>query len=174
MTESDNNTSFGVYKPVGHVVISFPSAQQAQAARAALAGEPGLQDDAIRFMTDRQMVEQVDADILDASPLVNFGQELNLVKAHRELAQLGYHWLIVRAEGEQAVRVAAIARQHGAERAQRYGRLVIEELIEHGTDLPQVSETPDRGLDAQTPSGQEGERAALRPAEKRLPRDAKR
>ncbi|NUO71468.1 MAG: hypothetical protein HOQ10_01970, partial [Frateuria sp.] len=84
MTDPDN-TSFGVYKPVGHVVISFPSAQQAEAARAALAKEPGLDSDAIRFMTDRQMVEQVDTDILDASPLANFGQELNIAKAHREL-----------------------------------------------------------------------------------------
>ncbi|MBS0340104.1 MAG: hypothetical protein JSS56_06225 [Proteobacteria bacterium] len=173
MSEADS-TSFGVYKPVGHVVISFPSARQAQAAQAALANEPGLRGEAVRYMTDRQMVEQVDTDILDASPLAEFGQELNLVKAHRELAELGYHWLIVRAEGDLAVRVAAVAKQHGAERAQRYGRLVIEELIEHATDLPQVTETPDRGLDAQTPSGKESERAALRPAEKRLPRDAKR
>lgn len=171
MTDPDN-TSFGVYKPVGHVVISFPSARQAQAARTALAKEPGLDNDAIHFMTDRQMVEQVDADILDASPLANFGQELNLVKAHRELAELGYHWLIVRAEGDLAARVAAIAKEHGAERAQRYGRLVIEELIEHRSDLPQVAESPDRGLDAQTPSGQEAERASLRPP--RPPRDAKR
>mgnify|MGYP003577247754 CR=1 FL=1 len=173
MTESDN-TSFGVYKPVGHVVISFPSAAQADAARAALAKEPGLDSGDIHFMTDRQMVEQVDRDILDASPLANFGQELNLVKAHRELAELGYHWLIVRAEGEQATRVAEVAKAHGAERAQRYGRLVIEELIEHAADLPQVTESPDRGLDAQTPSGQEAERAALRPPPKRLASDTKR
>jgi len=173
MSDADN-TSFGVYKPVGHVVISFPSAQQAEAARAAIANEPELAVDAIRFMTDKQMIEQIDRDLLDASPLANFGQELNLVKAQRELAQLGYHWLIVRAEGELPARVAAIAKEHGAERAQRYGRLVIEELIEHDTDLPQVTESPDRGLDAQTPSGQEAERATLRPATQRLPRDAKR
>lgn len=173
MSDADN-TSFGVYKPVGHVVISFPSAQQTEAARAAIAKEPGLGGDAIRYMTDRQMTEQIDQDLLDASPLANFGQELNLVKAHRELAQLGYHWLIVRAEGDLTARVAAIAKEHGAERAQRYGRLVIEELIGHRSDLPQVAESPDRGLDAQTPSGQEAERARLRPAEKRLPRDAKR
>lgn len=173
MTDSDN-TSFGVYKPVGHVVISFPTAEQAQAALTALAKEPGLGSGEIRFMTDRQMIEQVDRDILDASPLANFGQELNLAKAHRELAELGYHWLVVHAEGELAVRVAAIAKAHGAERAQRYGRLVIEELIEHESDLPQVAESPDRGLDAQTPSGEEAERASLRPPENRAPRDIKR
>jgi len=160
----EHNTSFGVFKPVGHVVISFPTARQADEARAAMASELALDGDAVRFMTDRQMLARIDEDLKDASPLANLGQELNLAKAQRELARLGYHWLIVRAEGELAGRVADCARQHGAERAQRYGRLVIEELIEHGGDLPQVAESPDRGLDAQTPSGSEAERARLRPA----------
>lgn len=113
MSDTDK-TSFSVCKPVGHVVISFPSAQQAQAARAAIAEEPGLEGDAIRFLTDKQMTEQIDRDLLDAGPLANLGEELDLVKAHRELAQLGYHWLIVRAEGDLAARVAAIAKEHGA------------------------------------------------------------
>ena len=165
----DQNTSFGVYKPVGHVVISFPSAEQAQAARIAIAKEVGLDGDAVRFMTDKQMLAQIDRDLKDVSPLANLGQELNLIKAHRELAQLGYHWLVVRAEGDEAARVADCAKAHGAERAQRYGRLVIEELIEHSTDTPQVAESPDRGLDPQTPSGEEAERAKLRP-----PSDTKR
>ncbi|MCK7497742.1 MAG: hypothetical protein MZW92_48490 [Comamonadaceae bacterium] len=39
----------------------------------------------------------------------------------------------------------------------------IEELIEHPGDLPQVAESPDRGLDSQTRSGEEGERSDLRP-----------
>lgn len=161
----EHNTSFGVFKPVGHVVISFPSAQQAEAARKALSVELGVDGDAVRFMTDKQMVAQADHDLKDASPLANLGQELNLVKAHRELAEHGYHWLIVKADGDDAARVADCAKQHGAERAQRYGRLIIEEMIEHGTDLPQVAESPDRGIDAQTPSGKESERAQLRPAD---------
>ena len=165
----EHNTSFGVFKPVGHVVISFPTARQAEAARAAIASELELDGDAVRLMTDRQMLAVVDDDLKHASPLANLGQELNLAKAHRELAALGYHWLIVRAEGDLAGRVADLAKRHGAERAQRYGRLVIEELIEHDSDLPQVAESPDRGLDAQTPSRHEAERARLRP-----PRDTKR
>lgn len=171
----EQNTSFGVYKPVGHVVISFPSARQAEAARAALAAELALEGEAVRYMSDRQMLAQSEHDIEHASPLANLGQELNLAKAHRELARLGYHWLVVRAEGDVAQRAAQCAKKHGAERAQRYGSLVIEELIEHGTDLPQVAESPDRGLDPQTPSGTEAERASLRPAPaQRVPKDSKR
>ena len=165
----ENNTSFGVFKPVGHVVISFPTAEQADAARRDMVAQLDLGLDDVRAMTDKQMLAQVEQDLKEASPLANLGQELNLAKAHGELARLGYHWLIIRAEGEAAARVADLAKSHGAERAQRYGRLVIEELIEHATDLPQVAESPDRGLDPQTPSGEEAERAELRP-----PADAKR
>lgn len=37
---------------------------------------------------------------------------------------------------------------------------MFEELIESADAQPQVAESPDRGLDAQTPSGEEAERAA--------------
>ncbi len=56
---------------------------------------------------------------------------------------------------EQAQRVAAIARRFNATRAQSYGHLMIEELIEVGSGENQVAESPERGLDAQTPSGHE-------------------
>lgn len=172
---SASETSFGVYKPVGHVVISFPTAKQADEAGTAITPMLELGSSDIRSMTDRDMLAQTEADIHNASPLANLGQELNLAKSHRELAQLGYHWLIVRAEGELAQQVADCAKAHGAERAQRYGRLMIEELIEHSTDLPQVAESPDRGLDPQTPSGTEAERAELRPPEdERASSDTKR
>ncbi|EWS56052.1 hypothetical protein [Methylibium sp. T29] len=81
------------------------------------------------------------------------------MKAHRALAERGYHWLVVRAPSDdQARRVASVARRFNAERAQKYGRLIVEELIEHGDDLPQVAESPARGLDAQTASGRERDR----------------
>ena len=42
--------------------------------------------------------------------------------------------------------------------------------IEQPGQLPQVGESPDRGLDASTPSGREVERADLRPPRQRLTR----
>ena len=157
------STSFGVFKPVGHVVVSFPSAAQAEAAAAALARQLGLQGNAVRYFSDREMLTQIDLDVSRASPLASIGQELNLVKAHRELAARGYHWLLVRvADDAAASLVADCVRPLGAERAQHYGHFIIDELIEHASDLPQVGESPDRALDAQTPSGTEAERAGLR------------
>jgi hypothetical protein len=173
-TDDFSQHSFGVYKPEGHVVMSFANAEDADAAMLALrdagvAGEPGDDSAAptersVRRFSDRQMLEQAEADIARASPLANLGQELNLVKAQRDLAALGYHFLAVKADDdEQARHVAEIGRAHRAERAQYYGRFIVEELIEHSTDTAQVAESPDRGLDAQTPSGEEEERASLRP-----------
>ena len=156
---ASDERSFGVFKPVDHVVISLPSAEQADAAEQALAGI-GLQGlPAVRRLSDREMLAQIDHDLHKASSLAAVGQEVNLVKAHRALAARGYHWLVVRAPGrEQARQVAQVARAHGAERAQHYGNFIIEELIDAGA-RSQVAESPDRGLDAQTPSGEEAERA---------------
>lgn len=149
--------SFGVFKPVGHLVISFPHAEQADRAADALA-DLGLVPGAVRHYSDREMLHQIDQDIAGASPLASVGQEMNLVLAHRALAERGYHWLLVHADNdEQAVRIANVAKGCGAERAQHYGHFIIEELIERPGALPQVAESPDRGLDAQTPSGHEVE-----------------
>lgn len=157
----DTPRSFGVFKPVGHVVISFPQEAQADRASQALAAL-GLPPGAVRHYSDREMLQQIDRDIAGASPLASIGQEMNLVLAHRALAERGYHWLLVHAaDDEQAVRIAATARDCGAERAQHYGRFIIEELIERPGALPQVAESPDRGLDAQTPSGREADTGAL-------------
>jgi hypothetical protein len=169
---ASDERSFGVFKPVDHVVISFPGAAQADAAVQALA-EIGMRGEpVVRRLTDRQMLQQIDQDLQKASSLAAVGQELNLIKAHRELAERGYHWLLVHvSDRDRALQVARAVRAHGAERAQLYGNFIIEELIEHHDDgKPQVAESPDRGLDAETPSGEEAERARLHAPDKRTRR----
>lgn len=95
--------------------------------------------------------------------MATIGQEVNLVKAHLALADMGYHFLVVEAADLPiAQRVAEMVRPFKAERAQLYGRFVIEDLIQHPGEEAQVAESPDRGLDAQTPSGLEQERAVRR------------
>lgn len=171
--EHENERSFGVFKPVGHVVISFPHAEQAVATERALlplglkpAAEGGL---AVRLLTDQQMRAHIDRDLEHPSPLAAIGQELNLIRAQRELAGRGYHFLVVHApDDQQASQAAEVARQHGAERAQHYGRFIIEDLIDRPGHLPQVGESPDRGLDAQTPSGLEVDAGELRRQEEQV------
>ena len=154
--------SFGVFKPVGHVVVSFPRQEQALKGIRALAAI-GLGHESVQYLSDRQMLELLDRDLDNASPLADVGQELNLACAQRDLARLGYHWLVVRARNDgRAAQIVDSLRPLGAERAQHYGTFIIEELIGHSRDTVQVAESPDRGLDAQTPSGREAERTHLR------------
>lgn len=161
---SPERSSFGVFKPVGHVVISLPTAAAADRAADSLA-QLGLKDDAVQRYDDRAMLRQIDQDIANASPIASIGQEMNLVLAHRALAQRGYHWLVVAVGNDaQALQAARAAQAEGAERAQHYGHFIIEELIERPGDVPQVAESPDRGLDAQTPSGKESEAAEVKKA----------
>lgn len=163
--DREEHLSFGVFKPVGYVVISFPSADAAKTTARGL-DRFGLHGDMVNYLSDREMLAQIDRDLERASALAGVGQDLNLVKAHQALAEEGYHWLVVKAKDDaQAVKIADCAKQNGAERAQHYGHFVIEELISHAGDMPQVAESPDRGLDAQTPSGKESERAEIRPPE---------
>ena len=84
------------------------------------------------------------------------GQELNLVKQQRDLAEEGHPFVSVLAEkDDDARRAGGIVARYNADRAQKFGSLVIEELIEPGTGQRQARESPDTGLDPQTHSGQE-------------------
>lgn len=154
--DAGHPSAFGVFKPVGHVVVAFPSEGDLDAAATDLS-HAGFHDaDVVRY-TPEQMKAQVEYDLAHASPLAAVGQELNLIKAHRELAEQGHGFLVVLApKDEQTETVARIARAHHAARAQKYGRFMIQELVEPGSGERQVFESPDRGLDPQTPDGDEG------------------
>jgi len=157
--------AYGVFKPIGHMVVSFPDAASADDGQAALTALGTAPPDIHRYSA-AQMLAQCDEDIARASPAASVGQELNLVKANRELAAQGFHFIVVRVDNDDVARRAADAlHAQGAERAQLYGRFIIEEMITRAADLPQVKESPDTGLDPQTPSGEEKERAQMRPPE---------
>ncbi|MBL0729068.1 hypothetical protein [Piscinibacter sp. HJYY11] len=158
MDKQSHPQTLGVFAPVGHVIVSFPTQQDMGAAADALR-EAGFADENISRYTSDQMREQVDIDLAKASPLANLGQEINLARAHGELADEGYSFLVVKAKEEaQWTQVAEIARRFHAERAQRYGNFIIEELIEPSGEEQQTFESPARGLDAQTVSGKEEDR----------------
>jgi hypothetical protein len=155
----EHPTAFGVFSPTGHVVLALPKGTDLDAIETALAAA-SLGTDPVVRVSPAHMLAQADADLERASPLASVGQERNLVKAHRELALQGHTFLVIDApDDEQVQRVAEIARRFGAARAQRYGRFVIEELIEVGSTDQQTPESPELGLDAQTTSGHEGDEA---------------
>ena len=77
---------------------------------------------------------------------------------HRALAQSGCHFLVVNApEDEQAEQVAALVQSMPAVSAQRYGRFMIEELVEHSFGEPRIAEPhiaepPDNAQAVDTPA----------------------
>jgi len=153
MNNDDSQTAYGVFKPVGHVLASFPTEEDARSAVQALK-EAGFAD--VAFYPAEEVRERAERDIESAGVLASIGQELNLVKQQRDLAQQGHPFVSVPApEDEQARRVAEIVGRFHADRAQKYGRLIIEELIEPGSGQRQAKESPDTGLDPQTRSGHE-------------------
>ncbi len=130
MDKSDPPESFGVFKPVGHTVIVFRSAADLEAAAALLLADGFAADSLVRY-SPQEMVRQVDAELRDVSPLAQFGYEINLVREHRALAENGRHFLIVHAPDEaQTARVDDVVRTMKATSAQRYGRFVVEEIVE--------------------------------------------
>jgi len=102
----------------GHIVIAFPSPQSAVAAARALSGI-GLKGDAVRHLSDREMVEQIDGEAAGGEAPVATDPPARQRQTQRQLARMGYHWLVVHApDVELAVQVAQVAAEHGAARAQ--------------------------------------------------------
>ncbi len=147
MDKTDPPTSFGVFKPVGHTVIAFSSPDSMKAAIAMLLTQGFTLGDMVTY-TAQEMLAQAESNLLTASPIASVGQELNLVKAHLALAQQGCSFLVVHADDDAKTGfVDAVVRSQHATSAQRYGRFLIEELVEQVPGQTQVFESPDRGLD---------------------------
>lgn len=75
------------------------------------------------------------------------------MRAHRALAESACSFRVVHApDDDLAERVAVVARTMKALAAQRCGRFIIEALVAQPPGEAQVFESPDRGLDIETPS----------------------
>jgi hypothetical protein len=147
MDKQNHPVSFGVFKPVGHTVVAWRTEADLQAAVQALL-EAGFASDALVRYTPAEMLAQADGDLGSASPMAAIGQELNLVKSQRELAAEGCWFLVVHApDDDEAARLDAVLARSPAVTAQRYGHLLIEELVATPPGVTQVAESPERGLD---------------------------
>ena len=151
MDKTDPPRSFGVFKPVGHTVIAFRTADAMEAAVGALLAQGIGASEMVRY-TPEEMWAQVQADLGTASPMASVGQELNLVKAHGELAHSGCSFLVVHApDSKQAEIVDDVIHIYNAAAAQRYGSFIVEELAAEADGAVQTFESPDRGLDIAIP-----------------------
>lgn len=122
--------SFGVFKPVGHVVMAFEREADRDGAHAELS-RSGFDDEDLTRYTAQEMREQVQHELDTASGTASFGYEIVLAKEHLKLAERGHAWLIAYApDGRRSATVAEIARGHHASIADRYGRLVVEHMLQ--------------------------------------------
>ena len=129
MTKDDPAQAFGVFSPVGHVVVALPDDASADAAFRALRAEGFEEDDILRYSAQEESQEM--AQRLDGiTGTAEFGHEVVLMRKYKELAERGCGWLVVYApEKERCEQVVQIARQHGALLAEKYHRMVVEDLL---------------------------------------------
>ncbi len=129
MTKNDMPQSFGVFKPVGHVVVAMPDDPSADAAIAALKAS-GFDSEDILYFSAAEEGDQMDLMLEHVSDFAGFGYEVELMRRYQRLARDGASWLIVFAPStEHATRVAEQVKPHGALLAEKYHRLVIEDLL---------------------------------------------
>lgn len=129
MDKKNPPETLGVFKPVGHTIIVYPSAVDMESAATALVAL-GFESTAIVRYSPEEMAAQADQELQNAGALAAFGYELDLVRIHREQAQGGCSFLVVHApDHATSEQVAAVARTTQASAAQHYGRFMIEELL---------------------------------------------
>lgn len=129
LTKADRPMAFGVFSPVGHVVVAFENDAAAEAARRDLL-EAGFEDEDILQYGSHEESGQMGHMLDGVSGAAGFGHEVCLMRQYKALAEEGCGWLLVYApEKARCEKVVEVARRHGARLAEKYGRLVIEDLI---------------------------------------------
>jgi hypothetical protein len=156
MDKSDPPRHCGVFKPVGHTVLSFATGAAMEHAAGMLARE-GFAPSLLARYSPHDMLAQAESDMLSAGVLASIGQDLNLVKAYRTLAGQGHSFLVVDApDGEKSDRLTALAPTMGASSAQRVGRFIVEDLDVGAPAVAQTFESPDRPLHLNPATGRPG------------------
>jgi hypothetical protein len=129
LTKADRPQSHGAFKPVGHVVVAVRDEAAAAATTQALRAA-GFEEEDIVPYSAAEALELMNQMIDHASDFAGFGYEITLMRRYRAMAEEGRHWLLVYAPDDAHTQsVAEVARQSGALLAEKYNRLVVEDLI---------------------------------------------
>lgn len=138
MTDSNKQTftemqesgeDFGDFYPVGHLFVAFPGVDDAKAVRDDLLGQ-GVAPQDCRYFSDRAVRDGTQKGIDSASVFSMVGATLKIVGLHNELAAQGCHFLLIATADDAATeRAMAAVRRRPFKLAQKYKRLVIEEMV---------------------------------------------
>jgi hypothetical protein len=122
----------GVFYPTGHMVLMFPTQEDARHACELLRQDGVSEDDLILASPqefERQITGATDED--DDMLLPSIGTEADTARQFRELAHQGHHALIVHASARlSSEHVLDLLRDTPISYGQRYRFLVMEDLVD--------------------------------------------
>lgn len=134
MNKSDPPTTFGVLKPVGHVLIAFHTQDELLAAVSRFSASGFKKDSMVEYSAE-EMLALADKQLANSSPLANFGYELDVLRGYKDLAAKGNVFLIVNAPTEEEEeQVTRLLKTMNPISAQHYGRILIRDLTENPPD----------------------------------------
>jgi hypothetical protein len=132
--ESKMFTLGGVFYPTGHVVLMFPTAEEALAAEKKLIGA-GCDSGQISLLTPQDIHEKIAAGGLHADDgLPSPGSEGATARHYEQLAREGHHALLVPApSAKDTERIMQALQGSKITYAQKYRYFVIEDLVQDTT-----------------------------------------
>lgn len=122
----------GVFYPTGHIVLMFPTAQDARQAYELLRRD-GVSEDDLILATPEEFERQITGatDEEDDVALPSVGTEADTARRFRMLAHEGHHALVVHATaGMESEHVLEVLKGLPISYGQRYRHLVIEDLVD--------------------------------------------
>ena len=120
----------GAFYPTGHSIVMFPDSGDAARIGRMLVEQQVVSGDEIYLLPAEQVLAQISPTVAEAdNPLPSAGTEGAVVRALTKLAREGHAGLLVETPDEEAAeRVMTVVRTVPYSIAQRYRRLVIEDL----------------------------------------------
>jgi hypothetical protein len=127
--EPGMKTLRGVFYPTGHVVLMFPTEQDARAA-GRLLEENGFDEEAVSLITPEALRRELLPATGDDVALPSAGTEGDTVRRFTDLASEGHHGLMIHApSADESDRVMAVLKDAPVSYGQKYRHLVIEDLV---------------------------------------------
>ena len=120
----------GAFYPTGHSIVMFPNSEDAARIGRMLVEQQVVSGDELYFLPAEQVLAQISPTVAGADdPLPSPGTEGAVVRALTKLAREGHAGLLVKTPDEEAAeRIMTVVRTVPYSMAQRYRRLVIEDL----------------------------------------------
>jgi len=131
MTKANPPRLFGVFTPIGHVVLAFTNDADAAQAREALLTGGYEADEVLQFRSDEVIADaEQTRDNLGLLARMGLNMEWSEVERDVQLAQQGAAFLVVYAPSDaETNRVMNVARRFNTTLARKYHRLAIEHLL---------------------------------------------